>query len=193
MPNLTRNVRDVPSASELPGAADSWNKLHPVRVGYKLRWNWLAMVPGYLPQADNSDFPFLNFYSRQALKLREKVTGEEYPDVADTVDAMGIMSSFAWLNSLALHHGFTPYQDLTYPLTSQTIVTDGQTWNFMVYQMNTHSFHRDLGENNTKNLCWSTGEMKLYDHFSDGTFHGLDETVLDNIIKVRYILRWKRG
>lgn len=119
------------------------------------------------------------------LKLRHSVN-ETFTDEDEAVDGIGIMSSFAWLNAIAANHGFTPYQELTYPFTTQTVVTDGQTWNFFVYQLNRHSFHGDLAPPSCDNVCWSSGPMKLYESFSDGTFSGINDNVVDLLVKVSY-------
>lgn len=145
-------------------------------------------MPGYWADEDDHDFPFLSFYSRFTLRQRALASdGLEFPDIPETVEAMGIMASFAWLNGLASFHGFTPFQELTYPFTTQTIVTDGQKWNFFNYQLNTHTFHSDFDHLNrkTENVCWSTGELKLFDSISDGKLVGINDQVIDNLIKVK--------
>jgi len=100
------------------------------------------------------------------------------------------MSSFAWLNAIAGAHGFTPYHELTYPFTTQTVVTDGQYWSFFVYQLNKHTFHSDLEAPNVENMCWTSGTMKLFDKFEDGVFHGVRGEVLDNLIMVSFNYLW---
>lgn len=157
---------------------------HPTRVGYGLKWNWLTSVPGYWQNGEQHNFPFMSFYSRHALKLRQSLSVTAYPDTEDAVDGMGLMSSFAWLNAFASHHGFTPYQELTYPFTCQSVVTDGQYWTFIVYQLNGHSFHGDFSPNPVKNICWSSGEMKLFDECKDGQLTNVNDQVIDNLIKV---------
>lgn len=144
----------------------------------------MTSVPGYWQDDDQSEFPFLSFYSRYALKLRELDRGEHFPDTEDSVDGMGLMSSFAWLNAFANHHGFTPYQELEYPFTCQSVVTDGQYWTFIVYQLNGHSFHSDLNPNPVKNICWSSGEMKLFDECKDGQLTNVNDEVISTLIKV---------
>ncbi|KAI1301554.1 28S ribosomal protein S30, mitochondrial [Halotydeus destructor] len=161
---------------------DEYN-YHPVKLGYTLKWNQPMSVAGYWHDSDVHDFPFLSFYSRYGLRLREIAAQSSFPDEDESSEAMGMLSSFAWLNSLAVNHGFTPYQELTYPFTTQNIVTDGQNWNFMVYQLNSHSFHGDFGRSNVANECWSTGNMKLFEEYKDDKFYGINEEVVKNLIK----------
>ena len=98
---------------------------------------------------------------------------------------MAIMSSFGWLNSLASNLGFSIYHELTYPLVTHGIITDGQFWSFFVYQLNTHSFHSDVDTNALRNVCWTSGELKLFDGYENGTLYGLNDEVLKLLVKVR--------
>lgn len=111
----------------------------------------------------------------------------KFPDLEKCADGMAIMYNFSWLNSLASYHGFTPYDELTYPFTTQSIVTDGKTWNFYVYQLNSHSFHGDLQHdglsNGLYNLCWSSGPMKLFEDVSNNVVNGVNEKVIELLLK----------
>lgn len=80
--------------------------------------------------------------------------------------------------------GFSTFNDITYPLTTQTIITDGQSWSFFVYQLNTllvHSEHIDT--NPKRNICWVTKPMKLFDKIENEVIYGLNEEVLKYLIK----------
>ncbi|RWS06631.1 28S ribosomal protein S30: mitochondrial-like isoform X1, partial [Dinothrombium tinctorium] len=158
---------------------------HPVKDGFILKWNFLKCSPGFwsLDKNNKFDFPYLCYLSRNPIKLREKLLSRSYPDAAEFFDAMGVMHGFGWLNAVSAMHGFTPYQEITYPFTTHIIITDGQFWNFFVYQMNTHSFHSDIDRNDRRNVCWSSGEMKLYDTYENGEFKGINEAVIENLIK----------
>jgi small subunit ribosomal protein S30 len=157
---------------------------NPVSQGFKMQFRNLASIAGYWPEHDpGNDFPFLSFYSRLPVRTRESLTGYSYDDVQDFVDGMGIMSSFGWLNSLAGNHGFTAYDEMTCPLTCQTVVTDGQHWSFFVYQFNTHTFHSDVDTIQRRNVCWSTGELQLFSGIENGKMVGVNDSVLDYILK----------
>lgn len=60
---------------------------------------------------------------------------------------------------------------VTYPFVGQHIVTDGQTWHFSKYQLNTMAFGPDFASNKC-NLAWSSEEMKLYDTIENGKVCG---------------------
>ena len=80
--------------------------------------------------------------------------------------------------------GFSPFNDITYPLVNQMITTDGKLWSFYVYQMNTTEFGTYvLNSNPKRNICWATDSIKLYDKIENGKVHGLNEQVLQNLLK----------
>lgn len=80
--------------------------------------------------------------------------------------------------------GFSTVYDITYPLISQTVFTNGQEWSFCVYQLNTTLVHSDHADKNPKrNMCWVTKPMKLFDTIEEGKVHGFNEDVLRTLIK----------
>jgi small subunit ribosomal protein S30 len=85
----------------------------------------------------------------------------------------------------ASYQGFSTYHDPTYPLSTQTIITDGKVWSFYVYQLNTTQLHIDAIQQNPKvNQCWGTAEMKLFEEIDDkGKLIGFNDDVLRNLIK----------
>lgn len=113
---------------------------------------------------------------------RSKSFGEQ--DDQEALDCQGILSSFAWGLSQASYQGFTTYNDLTYPLVMQTIITNGQDWSFYTYQLNTVVFHSDyIEENPKKNICWGTKTQKLYQEINNGNLVGFNIDVLKNLLK----------
>lgn len=68
---------------------------------------------------------------------------------------------------------------------TQVVITDGQYWCFYIFQLNNHVFHGDLyNENLPVNLCWSSGDLKLFDTLENGKFTGLNEDVLKILVNV---------
>lgn len=112
---------------------------------------------------------------------------EYYKDPEDDKEALhtqGILTSFGWLNAQANLLGFTTFNDITYPLVTQTIVTNGKLWSFYVYQMNTMLLHsKYIKENRRTNICWATEELQLYQDVNDGKIIGLNEDVLKILVK----------
>lgn len=102
----------------------------------------------------------------------------------EALDRQAILASFGWLIAQANLLGFTTYNDLTYPLSTQTIITNGQLWSFYAYQLNTIAILGDLVHTNPKrNVCWRTPELKLYEEIRDGKIVGLNDDVLKTLIK----------
>jgi len=62
--------------------------------------------------------------------------------------------------------GFSYMHDLTYPFTTQCIVTDGETFRFLCYQLNTLRLWTDDGaeptNNPLRNIVWASEPMPLY-------------------------------
>jgi len=80
--------------------------------------------------------------------------------------------------------GFSTFNDITYPLITQTVITDGQWWSFCVYQLNTTLVHSEyISENPKRNICWITEPIKLFDKIENEKVHGLNEEVLKTLIK----------
>lgn len=166
---------------------------HPYKLGYREKFIYVANSPGFLPSLENDnelikgtkrgDFPFLTYLNRGLLELRRGELLDDFGDEAEVLKAMAVMHNFAYLNSLAAVHGFHTYAELTYPLTNQCIVTDGQHWSFFVYQMNTHTFHSDVPPSGKQNLCWATNDLKLYERYENGEFHGVNDRVLELLVR----------
>lgn len=71
--------------------------------------------------------------------------------------------------------GFGPYTELTYPITTQTIITNGQDYSFYAYQLNTSAlYQRFSGDANPRrNVCFSTDEMKLFEGIENDQVKGV--------------------
>lgn len=158
---------------------------NPLHFGYSYKRHNLTYLPGFWPDnSDGFDFPFMLFLTRSDLNKIRKEIDERFFNEQEVLDGMAILSGFAWLSSIAAHQGFTIYHDLTYPLTTNLIITDGQFWSFYVYQLNTHAFHSDVDKNDRRNICWSSGSMKLFDSYENGQFQNVNLDVIKNILRV---------
>ena len=143
---------------------------------YKNQLFFLGFWPG-----DPNQFGLLSYHQRGHHLTRH------YKDPEDNlraIDRQGILSSFAWLNSQANFLGFTTFNDVTYPLLTQTIITNGQLWSFFVYQLNTVLIHsKHIEDNPQRNICWTTPVLKLYEGIVDGKLVGFNDQVLQNLLK----------
>lgn len=131
------------------------------------------------------NFPHTTFISTDCLNVRNMKSHlvATKGDEEECLTSQAIMTSFSWLNSLSMYHGYTPFQELDYPFTCQTITTDGQNWLFNVYQLNCHSFHRDLGGPKRNNLCWTSGLMQLFNRYENGEFSDTNDDVIKHIVR----------
>lgn len=143
----------------------------------------LHFVLGFWP-GDKNQFGFLSYHNRGHLQKHPHMLRLDPTYKQEALDRQAILASFGWLIAQANLLGFTTYNDLTYPLSTQTIITNGQLWSFYAYQLNTIAILGDLVHTNPKrNVCWRTPELKLYEEIRDGKIVGLNDDVLKTLIK----------
>ncbi|XP_014480417.1 PREDICTED: 28S ribosomal protein S30, mitochondrial [Dinoponera quadriceps] len=174
-------LREIISLSECenPDLDVPTFKYSPGVMGFKLDRRHVTNIPGFWP-GDEHEFGLLSYHSCVHLCRRS----QNYDDVSEAKIAKAILASYSWLLTQACYQGFSTFNDITYPLTTQTIVTDGQWWSFFAYQLNTLLLHCEHIDTNPKrNICWVTEPMKLFDKIEDEKIHGLNEEVLKNLIK----------
>ncbi|GAB6018996.1 mitochondrial ribosomal protein, S30 [Chamberlinius hualienensis] len=153
----------------------------PNAYGFFHDFRYPSMVPGFWP-GEPCGFGTLSFLTREYALNSAKLFGVD--SIQDTLHSYGVISSFGWLLGLAFDKGFTPYQDLTYPITTQTVITNGQMWSFYNYQLNTICFSNDFINDKYRNVCWGTNEMKLFDSVTDEGVHGFNPAVLKCLVRM---------
>ncbi|XP_058058737.1 large ribosomal subunit protein mL65 [Anopheles bellator] len=153
----------------------------PLALGYMTEFRHATTVPGFWP-GDQHEFGLLSFQRRSHTIDRHRISALN--DLEDTLHVQGILSSFAWLLGQACYQGFSMFHDVTYPLTTQTVITNGKQWSFYAFQLNTTLVHSDqVDVNNRYNLCWGTKELQLYDSVDEGgKINGLRDEVLLRLI-----------
>lgn len=162
---------------------------HPLKF-YRARYSFKKPVSSagfWFEDTPEFDFPHTCFLTTECLKLRNDSKPHQTPKYIDDdencLNTQAVLTGFGWTNSLSMYHGFTPFQELEYPFTCQLVTTDGQNWVFNVYQLNSHSFHRDIDHEKKNNICWSSGLMQLYKEYADGQFLQVNDDVLRLLIK----------
>nr|CAD7569775.1 unnamed protein product [Timema californicum] len=81
--------------------------------------------------------------------------------------------------------GFSTFNDITYPLVTQTVITNGRLWSFYGYQLNTTLLHSENAkENPQRNLCYGTKPLPLYDGVESGRVVGFNPDVLKSLLKL---------
>ncbi|EDV99825.1 28S ribosomal protein S30, mitochondrial [Drosophila grimshawi] len=130
-------------------------------LGYSTTHQHAVNVPGYWPSTNAANFGLLSFQSRAHLQLRPDSYGQR--DQVEALHALAIQSSYAWLLAQANYNGFNTYNELTYPLNTQTVITNGREWSFYEYQLNTLLLHGPHVDANAKvNFCRGTAPQPLY-------------------------------
>lgn len=155
-------------------------KLDPRTLGFSTAYRHGSNAPGIWP-GHQDEFGLLAYQRRASFVDRNPSYGAV--DHQEALHAQGISSLFGWLLGQACYQGFTPYNDVTYPLCSQSVTTDGQFWSFYVYQLNTIVLHSHFAEESAlANECWGTAELKLYEELHDGKLVGFNDQVLKNLL-----------
>ncbi|XP_059055615.1 large ribosomal subunit protein mL65 [Achroia grisella] len=153
----------------------------PETIGYFSENRHGTNIPGYWP-GDHDEFGLLSFHGRGHILDRNVSFGAE--DNLEALNCQAMLASFGWLLAQANYQGFTTYNDLTYPLVTQTVITDGQLWSFYAYQLNTIVMHNEkMDENPKHNICFGTKPLKLYETIENGRVQGLNEDVLKILVQ----------
>ncbi|EDX01832.1 39S ribosomal protein S30, mitochondrial [Drosophila yakuba] len=140
-------------------------KHDPRTLGYSTKHQHATNVPGYWPRGNEHNFGLLSFQSRAHLQLRPKSYGEQ--DMLEALHSLAIKSSYAWLLAQANYNGFNTYNELTYPMNTQTVITNGREWSFYEYQLNTLLLHGNNVDGNPRvNFCRGTKPLPLYAEIS---------------------------
>ncbi|XP_034671093.1 28S ribosomal protein S30, mitochondrial [Drosophila subobscura] len=153
-------------------------------LGYRTTYQHAVNVPGYWPSANGPNFGLLSFQSRASLQTRHKAYGDS--DFQEALNALAIKSSYAWLLAQATYNGFNTYNDLTYPMNTQTVITNGREWSFYEYQLNTLLLHgNQVDENPRVNSCRGTPPLPLYAEISEkGKCVDFNDATLKQLLRV---------
>lgn len=164
----------------------------PQAIGYRRVYQHVTNIPGFWPGSEH-EFGQLSYHNRHKYKVPYNTYDTE--DQKNALIAQGILSSFGWLVAQSTYQGFSTYNDLTYPLTTQTIITDGQSWSFFVYQLNTTVFETvNFDRSRRTNKCWTSEEMKLFEEIDEnGKVIGFNDDVLRQLIKFYITAPKERG
>nr|CAD7593458.1 unnamed protein product [Timema genevievae] len=144
-------------------------------------------IPGFWP-GDPCEFGLVSFHSRGHLVERPTSFGET--DHFEALDVQAILASYSWLLAQACYQGFSTFNDITYPLVTQTVITNGRLWSFYGYQLNTTLLHSENAkENPQRNLCYGTKPLPLYDGVESGRVVGEYNTLLvDQFTEMRHFI-----
>lgn len=157
----------------------------PQGIGYQRVYQHVKTIPGFWP-GNEHEFGQLCYHNRHTYKVKyNTIDAIDEEDKANALKSQAILNSFGWLIGQAYYQGFSTFNELTYPLTTQTIITNGQNWSFYVYQLNTTVFETvHFDRNQRANKCWGTDEIKLFDEIdANGQVKGFNDDVLRHLIQ----------
>ncbi|XP_046412367.1 39S ribosomal protein S30, mitochondrial [Neodiprion fabricii] len=167
------------SESENPDFIVPEFRYDPRVIGYNLKEFHGTNIPGFWP-GDKNEFGIMSYHRRGHIDARKS----SFKDENEALDVQAVFASYSWLLSQACYQGFSTFNDLTYPLVTQTVISNGQLWSFYAYQLNTTVMHSEYAdENPRRNLCWKTGPLKLFETIADGKLVGFNDDVLKELIK----------
>ncbi|XP_011305241.1 uncharacterized protein mRpS30 [Fopius arisanus] len=152
-------------------------KYDPRTQGHSAQRRHGTSIPGFWP-GDVNEFGLMSYHKRGYMLTR---LGD---DGLEALKTQAIFANWGWLLAQACHLGFSTYNDITYPLVNQAVITNGQWWSFSVYQLNTtlvNNWHND--SNPKRNILWMTEPMKLYETIENGKLIGVNDDVLKTLIK----------
>ncbi|KAF8361231.1 mrps-30, partial [Pristionchus pacificus] len=126
-----------------------------------------------------------------------RMRGEEAKETAlECATAQAVATAFANLTATAHTQGFTQYNDVDAPLTTQLVLSDGRNFYFAVAQLNTLAINVELKDfpNPRHNSLRIEGPFPLYDEVNDGRFvyerkEGLNEAVLERLLHMVYKIK----
>ncbi|KAF6206634.1 hypothetical protein GE061_017870 [Apolygus lucorum] len=137
-------------------------------------------LPGFWP-GDECEHGLVSYHYMKDVNdvSKSMVEGER----KSRLTSQAVLSGFGWLHAQAAFQGFSSYQELTYPLTSQQVITDGRQFSFNLYQLNTMLIHKELNSPNTRsNICISLPIQPLYKGISNNQFVEWNDDVILNLL-----------
>lgn len=162
-------------------------KHDPRILGIRAKCQHGTNIPGYWPE-ENNQLGLLAYHSRENVfnlqaACSPGVINEEVLRNQDI--ARGILGSFSWLLAQACNLGFSPLTELTFPLATQSVSTDGQSWAYYAYQLNTVDLSMNsLAEHSHQNILWASKEDRLYTSVENGRVVGFNPDCLQTLIKM---------
>ena len=79
--------------------------------------------------------------------------------------------------------GFNIYHDVTYPITTQTVITDGKLIQFFAYQLNTMHMWQSREANPRNNLVWVGKRRQMFEHIEDGKIVGFNDEAFVDLLR----------
>ncbi|XP_064620785.1 large ribosomal subunit protein mL65-like [Lineus longissimus] len=167
---------DVPDYDYHPRAANAaFARIKPsVVAGYKTKDQFVDGAPC---EFGHVSFHTCNEVAHNRERLKQNIDRE-------FVRSLGVLTSFGWTAAQAYNQGFDWLNDVTYPFTTQTVVTDGKNITFFAYQLNTLLLWKSNDVNPLRNIMWTSPEMQLYEAIEGDQVIGFNDEALKTLIKI---------
>jgi len=160
----------------------------PRTWGYVAKCQHGTNVPGYWPDADHQHGLLLycdrsNIWNQQAVASTGALSSPEVIKEQNTCKAL--LSCFGWLLPQACHLGFSPMTEITFPLSTQATVTDGKTWSYYAYQLNTTDLTTNKpDEHKHNNVMWVGEDNHLFTGVENGKVLNFTPSALAPLLKM---------
>ncbi|VDI51372.1 small subunit ribosomal protein S30 [Mytilus galloprovincialis] len=167
-------------------------RLWPNVLGTPSGWVQPKCDPGYVPQ-DPYQFVNLSFVPRNLsyLPYLEKNLGAE--NAAESLKYFGMNTAFISTVAQAYNQGFSTFVDITYPFTTQTIMTDGRLFSIYSYQLNTLHLWKGDEVNPLRNICFLQDSLPLYDVIENGQIKGFNDETFKALMRCFVLKPVDRG
>ncbi|XP_055342726.1 28S ribosomal protein S30, mitochondrial-like [Paramacrobiotus metropolitanus] len=165
---------------EFSGAMETY---HPGAYGFEIveeDMHYPKWIPGFWP-GDPCEFSTLSVKIPGSWQQIVEKYGEE--EGLQNMKANLIIGSFGRVMAQALYLGFSYLNELTYPITTQSICTNGRDWIFGTYQANTIAVWHEDQFNPHRNLCWISKPIKLFERLEDDKVVEFNDDVLKNFLR----------
>lgn len=155
-------------------------KYDPSFYGFKSDLRHGTNIPGFWP-GDPYEFGLLSYHPRGHMLGRPPLFGEK--EHSQAIHAQAVLATYSWLLAQSTYQGFNTFNDLTYPLSTQAVITDGRQFSFYTSQLNTILQHTDNMDTNPKvNECYGTPTIELFERIDDGQLLGWNDEPLAMLI-----------
>ncbi|GAU93141.1 hypothetical protein RvY_05127 [Ramazzottius varieornatus] len=190
--NIFRNFRHelplpevLPRESCVPSAATEQAEgrqvgYNPTIYGFRPEKSIPHWIPGHW-FGDPCEFSTLSLDVPKA--WTRQLSGQDEAQAFESLACNAIMASFGRIVAQAMYLGFTFLNELSYPIVTQSIMTNGRDWMFATYQANTIALWKPDEENPFNNMCWLTQPVKLFDRVEGSEVIGFNDEVLRLFIK----------
>ncbi|KAH3717865.1 uncharacterized protein LOC127856135 [Dreissena polymorpha] len=150
---------------------------NPKVLGQFRELTQLEITSGFNLGSPN-EFTHTSVVCEQLGRLR-LVSGEEHWEQSHA--GYGLVTNFLSCVAQAHVQGFNMFQDLVYPFTAQTIHTDGRTFRFSMFQLNSLKLWKDPKASPVSNVAWISPADNLYEGLTDDRVIGFNDEVFQRL------------